>query len=523
MKHGYRHAAVLFTTALLATAGLADSSLAKTGESAVHVLGESNFKHWTSAQSLALVEFYAPWCGYCQAMAPAYDMAAASLKDDGIPLAKVDCTKEKAICDDQDVQGYPTLKVLKDGSFSAYNGTRQEASIVSYMRRHANPALEKVEAKGFDGFAKSGHMVVVGFFDEGSREKAALEAVAGELRDEYVFGYVSDRTTALKKGVPFPGLVVFKDFDTRKDTFDATGDVDRLRSIVRASSVPVLGELSSQTFGRYARAGIPIGLVFYDTAESRSGLESELLSTAIKYKQKLSMALVDARVYHRHAKTLNLKKQWPAFAIQDTVKQLKYLYPQGQTLTGPGIEQFVGDYVEGRIEPDFKSQPVPASNSGGVFELVAKQFNEVVFDATKDVLVEFYAPWCLYCKRIAGVYAELGEMFKGNSDIVIARMDGTANDVPSSDPALQVPGFPTIVLVRAGDNAIIPYKGNRTLKSFEAFIRTNAVRAGTHAQESADAGAGAEAGHGAERQHAYVEAPSHVLGFTPKENRHDEL
>ncbi|KAJ2794075.1 hypothetical protein H4S07_006863, partial [Coemansia furcata] len=42
----------------LATAGLYS---AETTESAVHVLDGKTFKIWSAAQSLALVEFYAPW------------------------------------------------------------------------------------------------------------------------------------------------------------------------------------------------------------------------------------------------------------------------------------------------------------------------------------------------------------------------------------------------------------------------------------------------------------------------------
>uniref|UniRef100_A0A0M3JC03 protein disulfide-isomerase n=1 Tax=Anisakis simplex TaxID=6269 RepID=A0A0M3JC03_ANISI len=89
----------------------------------------------------------------------------------------------------------------------------------------------------------------------------------------------------------------------------------------------------------------------------------------------------------------------------------------------------------GKIEPYMKSEPIPESQ-GDVKVVVARSFKEMVMDVKKDVLIEFYAPWCGHCKALAPKYDELGEKL-AKEDVVIAKMDATANDVP---PLFEVRG-----------------------------------------------------------------------------------
>lgn len=41
--------------------------------------------------------------------------------------------------------------------------------------------------------------------------------------------------------------------------------------------------------------------------------------------------------------------------------------------------------------------------------MVAQNFDSIVNDNSKDVLIEFYAPWCGHCKNLEPKYKELGE------------------------------------------------------------------------------------------------------------------
>jgi protein disulfide-isomerase A3 len=96
------------------------------------------------------------------------------------------------------------------------------------------------------------------------------------------------------------------------------------------------------------------------------------------------------------------------------------------------LEKFARDLLDRKLEQYLKSEPVPASNDEPVKVVVAKQFDEIVNDESRDVLIEFYAPWCGHCKTLAPKYDELAAKLKSETGITIAKMDATANDVPAN-------------------------------------------------------------------------------------------
>ena len=120
---------------------------------------------------------------------------------------------------------------------------------------------------------------------------------------------------------------------------------------------------------------------------------------AQKHKGAISFATIDAKSFGAHASNLNLLvDKWPAFAIQETVKNQKFPFDQGKKLTVEDVGSFVQDFVDGKVDPSIKSEPIPEKQEGPVQVVVAKNYKEVVLDNDHDVLLEFYAPWCGHCK-----------------------------------------------------------------------------------------------------------------------------
>lgn len=195
---------------------------------------------------------------------------------------------------------------------------------------------------------------------------------------------------------------------------------------------------------------------------------------AEKHKGAVNFATIDAKNFGQHGGNLNLEVgKWPAFAIQDMKKNTKYPYStQGdaKALSEKNIGKFVADFVAGKVEPSIKSEPIPEKQEAAVTVVVAKSYQDVVIDNEKDVLVEFYAPWCGHCKALAPKYEELAQMYKSHADkVTIAKIDATLNDVPE-----EVQGFPTIKLFKSGGKTEpIEYTGSRTVDDLADFIRDN--------------------------------------------------
>lgn len=93
-------------------------------ETHVVVLKQSNFSDFIEKNKFVMVEFYATWCGHCQALAPEYAAAAAELKDEAVALAKIDATEEAELSQKFDVQGFPTIYFFVDGVHKSYPGQR---------------------------------------------------------------------------------------------------------------------------------------------------------------------------------------------------------------------------------------------------------------------------------------------------------------------------------------------------------------------------------------------------------------
>ncbi|XP_017309171.1 protein disulfide-isomerase A4 [Ictalurus punctatus] len=456
------------------------------------VLTKDNFDDVVNNADIILVEFYAPWCGHCKRLAPEYEKAAKELgaRTPPIPLAKVDATAENDLATRFDVTGYPTLKIFRKGKVFDYNGPREKHGIVDYMSEQAGPPSKQVQAvKQIQELVKDGDdAVIVGMFS--SEEDAAYEIyqeACNTLRDDYVFRhtFTNDIAKFLKAS---PGQVVMLQPEKFRSKHEPSSHTLTIKDSTSASEVedffkkhtlPLVGHRKqSNAEKRYSKR--PLVVVYYgvdfsfDYRVATQYWRSKVLEVAKDFPE-YTFAIADEEDYADELKSLGLSESGEEVNVGILGEGGKKYAMEPEEFDTDVLQEFVLAFKKGKLKPIIKSQPV-AKNKGPVKVVVGKTFDEIVLDVKKDVLIEFYAPWCGHCKQLEPDYLALAKKYKNEKNLVIAKMDATANDVPHD--AYKVEGFPTIYFAPSNKKQD-PIKfsgGERNMESLSKFIEEHATK-----------------------------------------------
>ncbi|KAL1071987.1 hypothetical protein V6Z11_D11G123900 [Gossypium hirsutum] len=138
---------------------------------------------------------------------------------------------------------------------------------------------------------------------------------------------------------------------------------------------------------------------------------------------------------------------------------------------GPRTAESLAEFVNTEGGTNVKIATLPSN----VVVLNADNFDEVVLDETKNMFVEFYGPWCGYCKNLAPTYEKVATAFKMEEDVVIANID--TDKYKDLAEKYGVSGYPTLKFFPKGNKAGEDYDGGQSLDEFVAFIN---VQCGTN-------------------------------------------
>jgi len=289
---------------------------------------------------------------------------------------------------------------------------------------------------------------------------------SGQL-DDFAIGHVTD--SSLFGDLKAPAVAIYRD---KEEVLVYSGDYNKAKIVtwILSEGHPLVSELSQKSWARSQTSEAPLLALFFSAI---SDSEEQLArNIALKYKGKIVVTT---------SATTNLAERWgssgkifpTAIFVKWAGESPKFVIfdEDNEQLTAETAENFVEKSLSGAYKGYRKSEPIPESNSDPVKVLVGKTFESIVFDANKDVFVEFYAPWCGHCKRLAPIWDELGEAYKDSESVVIAKVDATANSIPSE---IEVRGYPTLIFFPADNKSGLPYEGERDLSNMKKFVKEHA-------------------------------------------------
>jgi len=413
--------------------------------------------------------------GHCKKLAPEYEQAAEALAKNDPPffLAKVDSTEQKKISEEFGIQGFPTLKWFHNGEPTDYQGGRTGDAIVSWILKKTGPPSTELTCDALKEKTAADKFVIA-FFGANLEDALYTEAHVkmSESEEKIAFVHNLDAACATEFGATQPSLVFFRQFEEKVVVYTGAADKEALLTFVKPLMVPTVFAFTEDEIEAVFGQQQDCLILFRKEEDNESAFQKVFEEAAVAFKGKILFSYAGSanQIQGKLAEFMGVTEEdYPTIRALLPANMKKFQFESDvNTVTIEQIGTFVDGVKDGSIKAHLKSAAVP-EEQGNVIVIVGTEYDKIVNDPTKDVLVKFYAPWCGHCKKLAPIWDELGEAFKDQPDVVIAKFDATVNEADG----VEIRGYPTLKWFPKGNKEGESYEGERDLAGLKKFIEDN--------------------------------------------------
>ena len=231
-------------------------------------------------------------CGHCKTLAPEWAKAAKILEDSPIKLAKVDATENDKLAKQFEIKGFPTIKYLKNGKPSDYNGGRTASEIVNWANKKSGPAAVTLSTEDdLLKFQEKHEVFTLGLFASADSDaaKAFLNMADGDEIHSYAIS--TDASVKSKLAVTADTVVVIKSFDDLRadhavgDKFDS----EAVHKFIAANSTPLVQTFSPENAKKIFGSPVQQHMLFFTNkeAEHHTATVAAYTAAAANFKGQL--------------------------------------------------------------------------------------------------------------------------------------------------------------------------------------------------------------------------------------------
>ncbi|XP_056359034.1 protein disulfide-isomerase-like protein of the testis [Oenanthe melanoleuca] len=479
---------LLFLTGFLAADSISpnEAKLKKTKlpkikkENHVLLLKTSNFDRALKETKYLLVKFYVTLSQSSQNFSEEFAEAARQLRKEAprIQFGKMDVTHQPDLRKEFNIQAFPSVKFFVNGSREDpidCKGVRKASTFITWVKRRTGPSTVLINSTDqAETIIKADDLAVIGFFRELHSE--SVEVFSETARDvpEMPFGMTASEDVCADYGIQRNSLVVFeKGKPVHNEVLEDAGqnklDLTRL---IKTFTLGLVTEYNIETSVKIFDVPVENHILLFTprSSETFNEIYENYQSAAAEFRGKILFVLVDTNEA-RNGRIFEYFRirdiDVPAVRILNLTSDAKYKMPADE-VTVENLKEFCQSYLNGKAKQHLSSEEIPQDwDKTPVKVLVGKNLNSVIFNKTMTVFVMFYAPWSHECRKLLLIWDKLGEQYQSHKDVMIAKIDVTANDILS----VGLDRYPFFTLFPAGaQHREVAYTGEYTLEAFSEFL-----------------------------------------------------